>query len=89
MEGSKAFAKDFMARWNIPTAEYQNFSDYESARSHLDSVPHKVVLKASGRKSFRSISFPLQIFVSIMSYVTGQLVHEKCLRVQRLPEKER
>ena len=48
MEGSKAFAKDFMARWNIPTAEYRNFDKYELAKSYLDNVAHKVVLKANG-----------------------------------------
>ena len=48
MEGSKTFAKDFMARWNIPTAEYRNFNDYEAAKSYLDSIAHKVVLKANG-----------------------------------------
>ena len=48
MEGSKTFAKDFMARWNIPTAEYRNFNNYELAKSYLDSVAHKVVLKANG-----------------------------------------
>ena len=48
MEGSKTFAKDFMARWNIPTAEYRNFNSYEAAKPYLDSVAHKVVLKANG-----------------------------------------
>ena len=48
MEGSKTFAKDFMARWNIPTAEYRNFNDYEAAKSYLEIVAHKVVLKANG-----------------------------------------
>ena len=48
MEGSKTFAKDFMARWNIPTAEYRNFNNYEAAKSYLDSVAHKIVLKANG-----------------------------------------
>ena len=48
MEGSKTFSKDFMARWKIPTAEYGNFCDYEPAKAYLNSVPHKVVLKASG-----------------------------------------
>lgn len=48
MEGSKTSAKDFMARWDIPTAEYRNFNDYERAKSYLDSIAHKVVLKANG-----------------------------------------
>lgn len=48
MEGSKAFAKDFMARWNIPTADSQTFSKYEQAKSYVDSVAHKIVIKADG-----------------------------------------
>lgn len=36
MEGSKTFSKDFMARHGIPTARYQNFSDYDEARRYLD-----------------------------------------------------
>lgn len=42
------YSKDFMARWNIPTAKYRNFSHYEHAKSYLDSISHNVVLKASG-----------------------------------------
>ena len=37
LEGSKAFSKDFLARHNIPTAEYGNFSEIEPA---LDSVSY-------------------------------------------------
>ena len=35
LEGSKAFTKDFLARHNIPTAEYQNFTDVEPALAYL------------------------------------------------------
>ncbi|KAF3935503.1 hypothetical protein ABW19_dt0200642 [Dactylella cylindrospora] len=48
MEGSKTFSKDFMKRHNIPTAEYQNFTKYEEAVEYVKSVPHNVVVKASG-----------------------------------------
>lgn len=48
MEGSKVLAKKFMARWKIPTADYRDFNNYEAAKSYLDSVAHKVVLKANG-----------------------------------------
>ena len=48
MEGSKTFSKDFMARWKIPTAEYRNFNQYEPAKAYLESISHKVVLKADG-----------------------------------------
>ena len=58
MEGSKTFAKDFMARRGIPTAEYKNFSEYEPARSYLDSVSHNVVLKASGLAAGKGVIIP-------------------------------
>jgi phosphoribosylamine--glycine ligase/phosphoribosylformylglycinamidine cyclo-ligase len=48
MEGSKTFSKDFMKRHNIPTAAYENFSDYEKARQYLESISHNVVIKATG-----------------------------------------
>ena len=58
MEGSKTFAKDFMARWQIPTAEYKNFAEYEPAKSYLDSVSHNVVLKASGLAAGKGVIMP-------------------------------
>ena len=48
IEGSKAFAKAFMARHNIPTARYAAFTDYEAALDHLKCVDYQVVIKASG-----------------------------------------
>ncbi|KAH8153950.1 uncharacterized protein LAJ45_01717 [Morchella importuna] len=58
MEGSKTFSKDFMQRHSIPTAEYRNFSDYDSARAYLDSVPHNVVIKASGIAAGKGVLIP-------------------------------
>lgn len=37
-----------MCRHGMPTAEYRNFSDYESARDYLTSTSHPVVIKVSG-----------------------------------------
>lgn len=48
MEGSKRFSKDFMKRHAIPTAAYESFTDYETAKKYLDSINHNVVLKADG-----------------------------------------
>ncbi|KAJ6024563.1 Bifunctional purine biosynthetic protein ADE1 [Penicillium herquei] len=58
MEGSKTFSKDFMKRHNIPTAEFGNFSDYESACRYLDSVSHNVVIKASGLAGGKGVVLP-------------------------------
>jgi phosphoribosylamine--glycine ligase len=48
LEGSKAFTKDFLARHNIPTAAYGNFSEVESARDFLGKSKFPLVVKASG-----------------------------------------
>lgn len=48
LEGSKAFTKDFLARHNIPTAEYQNFSEVEPALAYLKEKGAPIVIKADG-----------------------------------------
>lgn len=48
LEGSKAFAKDFMARHGIPTAACHVFDDGDALRAHLGSCPVPVVVKADG-----------------------------------------
>ena len=58
MEGSKTFSKDFMKKYNIPTAVYENFSDYEKARQYLGSVQHDVVIKASGLAAGKGVIIP-------------------------------
>ncbi len=48
LEGSKAFAKDFLARHGIPTAAYQNFSDLDDALSYIRDQGAPIVIKADG-----------------------------------------
>ena len=48
LEGSKAFAKDFLARHKIPTANYAVFNDVELALDHLHEVGAPIVIKADG-----------------------------------------
>ncbi|NHB89769.1 phosphoribosylamine--glycine ligase [Photorhabdus tasmaniensis] len=48
LEGSKAFTKDFLARHQIPTAAYQNFTETEPALAYLDKVGAPIVIKADG-----------------------------------------
>ena len=48
LEGSKAFAKDFLARHGIPTAHYAVFSDIEAALAHLRDKGAPIVVKADG-----------------------------------------
>ncbi|KAK4662096.1 Bifunctional purine biosynthetic protein ADE1 [Podospora pseudopauciseta] len=58
MEGSKTFSKDFMKKHNIPTAAYENFSDYEKASEYLKTVKHNVVIKATGLAAGKGVILP-------------------------------
>ncbi len=48
LEGSKAFSKDLMKKYHIPTAAYENFDDYEEALAYLEKAQFPIVLKADG-----------------------------------------
>ena len=48
IESSKEFAKQIMTRYNVPTAGYQSFSDYEEARAYIANGTFPVVLKYDG-----------------------------------------
>ena len=48
LEGSKAFSKDLMKKYNIPTAGYENFTDPEAALAYLENASYPIVLKADG-----------------------------------------
>ncbi len=48
LEGSKAFSKDLMKKYNIPTASYENFDNPEDALKYLETAPMPIVLKADG-----------------------------------------
>lgn len=48
IEGSKVFSKNLMKKYGIPTAEYETFSDMESALKYLDTAPVPTVIKADG-----------------------------------------
>ena len=48
LEGSKAFSKDLMKKYNIPTAAYENFTDPQEALAYLETAKFPIVLKADG-----------------------------------------
>ncbi len=48
LEGSKAFSKDLMKKYNIPTAAYETFDDPEKALAYLETAEMPIVLKADG-----------------------------------------
>lgn len=58
MEGSKAFSKDFMKDYNIPTASYENFTDYEKAKEYVLNATTRLVIKASGIAAGKGVLIP-------------------------------
>ena len=48
LEGSKAFSKDLMKKYHIPTAAYENFNDPQAALAYLETAKFPIVLKADG-----------------------------------------
>jgi len=56
LEGSKAFAKDFMARHGIPSAAHRTFSRLPEAVAYVDSLPGRFVVKASGLAAGKGVT---------------------------------
>lgn len=48
LEGSKAFSKDLMKKYNIPTAAYETFTSADDAKKYLETSEYPLVLKADG-----------------------------------------
>ncbi|MCM3088072.1 phosphoribosylamine--glycine ligase [Bhargavaea ginsengi] len=48
LEGSKAFAKELMKKYNIPTAKYETFTDAEQAKAYIREQGAPIVIKADG-----------------------------------------
>lgn len=48
IEGSKAFAKQLMKKYGIPTAEYESFTSYEEAKAYVEQKGAPIVIKADG-----------------------------------------
>ena len=48
LEGSKTFTKDFLARHQIPSADYQSFTEIDAARDYVERIGTPIVIKADG-----------------------------------------
>lgn len=58
LEGSKAFTKDFLARHNIPTAAYANFTEIEPALAYVREKGAPIVVKADGLAAGKGVIVP-------------------------------
>lgn len=56
IEASKAFSKDLMKKYGIPTAKYELFTEVEAACAYIEAQGAPIVVKADGRRSARASS---------------------------------
>ena len=61
LEGSKAFTKDFLARNNIPTGYYQNFTEIEPALAYVREQGAPIVVKADGLAAGKGVIVALTL----------------------------
>ncbi|MDF1509733.1 phosphoribosylamine--glycine ligase [Robertmurraya sp. DFI.2.37] len=61
IEGSKSFAKDLMKKYAIPTAEYEVFSDYETARQYVEEKGAPIVIKADGLAAGKGVTVAMTL----------------------------
>ena len=75
LEGSKSFAKDFMARNNIPTASYATFSDAAAAHDYIQKHGAPIVIKADGLAAGKGVvvaQSETQALAAVDSMLAGQ-----------------
>ncbi|MDQ0230220.1 phosphoribosylamine--glycine ligase [Metabacillus malikii] len=56
IEGSKNFAKELMIKYNIPTADYQTFTDVEQAKAYIKEKGAPIVIKADGLAAGKGVT---------------------------------
>jgi len=61
IEGSKAFAKELMKKYEIPTAEYAVFTNYEEAKAYLDKKGAPIVIKADGLAAGKGVTVAMTL----------------------------
>ena len=59
IEGSKSFAKELMKKYNIPTADYAVFTNYEDARNYIEEKGAPIVIKADGLAAGKGVTVAL------------------------------
>jgi phosphoribosylamine--glycine ligase len=76
IEGSKSFAKDLMHKYNIPTAEYAVFSDYEQAKQYVEKMGAPIVIKADGLAAGKGVTVAMTMEEALAA-LSDMLLNEK------------
>ncbi|PWA10326.1 phosphoribosylamine--glycine ligase [Pueribacillus theae] len=84
IEGSKAFAKELMEKYNIPTAEYRTFTNYEKAKAYVEEKGAPIVIKADGLAAGKGVVVALteeEAFESLYDMLEGRRFGESSAQV--------
>lgn len=84
IEGSKAFAKELMKKYEIPTGDYAVFTNYEEARQYIEEKGAPIVIKADGLAAGKGVTVALtkeDALKSIEEMLVGQKFGEASSRV--------
>lgn len=76
IEGSKSFAKELMQKYDIPTAEYAVFSEYEKAKAYIEEKGAPIVLKADGLAAGKGVIVAMTKEEALTG-IEELLLHEK------------
>ncbi|WP_246942889.1 phosphoribosylamine--glycine ligase [Bacillus pinisoli] len=76
IEGSKGFAKDLMKKYDIPTAAYEVFTDYEKAKAYIEKNGAPIVIKADGLAAGKGVVVAMTNEEALSS-LESMMVNEK------------
>ena len=57
LEGSKSFSKDLMKKYNIPTAKYEVFDNFDAAKAYVEAQEMPIVIKADGLALGKGVAY--------------------------------
>lgn len=67
IEGSKSFAKNLMKKYEIPTGQYETFSDFEQAKAYVLKVGAPIVIKADGLAAGKGVTVAMTLDEALAS----------------------
>ena len=67
IEGSKSFAKDLMKKYEIPTGQYETFSNFEQAKAYVLKVGAPIVIKADGLAAGKGVTVAMTLDEALAS----------------------
>ncbi|PLR76135.1 phosphoribosylamine--glycine ligase [Bacillus sp. V3-13] len=76
IEGSKSFAKDLMKKYNIPTGDYNTFSNFEDAKAYIEANGAPIVIKADGLAAGKGVTVAFTIEEALQS-IQDMMLNEK------------